>query len=224
MEVPGYHKYRELERSQPLWKRIWAMRIPPKMRVFVWRGCRDVLPTTMILRSKGIEIPRSCYLCNWEEETSQHLLTDCPYMTQALHAAAGVMSYPMIEGGETWNEALLNLVSSRDKEVLERCFVTWYEIWAECNKARKNYQIRTPHQVGWVAASNIAAYYAANEKSQHEGGMEPMATKWQKPAANFAKVNVDFAGFSTENTHDLGMIIRDENGHFLEARAQRGDV
>ena len=40
-----YHKYRELESLQPMWKRIWTMKVPPKVSVYSWRTCRDILPT-----------------------------------------------------------------------------------------------------------------------------------------------------------------------------------
>ena len=63
----GYHKYRELESMKALWKYIWHMRIPPKVRVFIWRACRDIL-------SKRTETNLNCYLCHRGEETAQHLI------------------------------------------------------------------------------------------------------------------------------------------------------
>ena len=51
--------------------------------------------------------------------------------------------------------------------------------------------------------------------------LETMETKWKKPAANFAKVNVDFAAFTSTNHYGTGAIIRDEHGQFVAARVQR---
>ena len=34
------------------WKTIWHLNIPPKIRIFTWRVCRNSLPTMLNLRSR----------------------------------------------------------------------------------------------------------------------------------------------------------------------------
>ena len=59
----GYHKHRDLESMQALRKKLWGLRISPKMRVLGWRACSNVLPTKSRLQSKGIIVNQECYLC-----------------------------------------------------------------------------------------------------------------------------------------------------------------
>lgn len=41
-------------RFQHLWKRIWSLRAPLAMKVFMWRACVDTLPTKFNLVKKHI--------------------------------------------------------------------------------------------------------------------------------------------------------------------------
>ena len=109
-----YNKYRELESLQPMWKKIWTMKVPPKVRVYAWRACADILPTKKRLQDKGIELDLRCYLYQAEVETVQHLFSECPLMTVALHVA-GIISHPTKEEEETWHEALKQFVVMTDE-------------------------------------------------------------------------------------------------------------
>lgn len=35
---------------------IWDMKIPPRIKVFLWRVSRNVIPTRMGLKDKGVKI------------------------------------------------------------------------------------------------------------------------------------------------------------------------
>lgn len=37
----------------PLWKRIWQLKIPPKIRIFTWKACVNALPTMLNLKKRG---------------------------------------------------------------------------------------------------------------------------------------------------------------------------
>lgn len=38
------------------WKKIWKLLIPHKMKVFLWRFCRNNIPVRDRLRSKGVQV------------------------------------------------------------------------------------------------------------------------------------------------------------------------
>ena len=85
-------------------------------------------------------------------------------MTLALHAAV-VLVHPSIEDGDSWNDSIFRFVISTSKEELKKCCVTWYGMWSERNKVWQHSQARSPHEVGWIATSNLVSYHHTfNEK------------------------------------------------------------
>lgn len=60
-----------------IWKKIWQLNIPPSTRHFMWRACRDLLPTNMNLRRRGIQVDPLCAGCGLEAESTSHVLIGC---------------------------------------------------------------------------------------------------------------------------------------------------
>ena len=46
-------------RMRSFWKHLWRCNVPHKVRHFVWRACRDILPTKANLVARKV-IPDSC--------------------------------------------------------------------------------------------------------------------------------------------------------------------
>ena len=92
--VAEYHRYCKLEQMKSLWKKIWALKIPPKVQVYAWRAYKDVLPAKLRLLSNGKNFGVDYYLCPRDEESSQHLLLECLYMTHAIHVV-GILEHPL---------------------------------------------------------------------------------------------------------------------------------
>jgi len=65
------------------WSSIWKLKVPPKIRNFVWRVCRGCFPTRARLSSRGIHCPNDCFLCGTNYEDSIHVLLECPGVMQA---------------------------------------------------------------------------------------------------------------------------------------------
>ena len=61
----------------PLWKKLWHLSIPPKVRIFAWRMCLNVLPTLVNLQSKGVVNCDICLACGKEPETTFHVFVNC---------------------------------------------------------------------------------------------------------------------------------------------------
>lgn len=57
---------------------IWNLKCPPKIGFFLWLIAHDRLPTTDLLRRRGIEVPATCVFCNCNE-SSAHLLLHCSF-------------------------------------------------------------------------------------------------------------------------------------------------
>ena len=56
------------------WGRIWKLNVPPKVRNFIWRACRNCLPTRNNLWRRKVRIEATCDICRQEPETTSHVL------------------------------------------------------------------------------------------------------------------------------------------------------
>ena len=60
-----------------IWKTIWSLEIPNKYKNFLWRACRDSLPTKFNLTRKTIIQDTSCDRCALMAEDTLHALWGC---------------------------------------------------------------------------------------------------------------------------------------------------
>ncbi|GAU21787.1 hypothetical protein TSUD_329120, partial [Trifolium subterraneum] len=70
-----------------LWKEIWRAPVPNKVKNFIWRLAKNILPTRTNLHNKGIKLDLQCPLCFREEESSQHLFLKCDIFKLTLFAS-----------------------------------------------------------------------------------------------------------------------------------------
>ncbi|KAL0009841.1 hypothetical protein SO802_004949 [Lithocarpus litseifolius] len=63
-------------RMQSLWKMIWNLKCPNKIKQFMWHSCRNILPTKQRLKSRGISVEDCCDQCG-SSESSGHVLWGC---------------------------------------------------------------------------------------------------------------------------------------------------
>lgn len=62
-----------------LWKNIWAVKIPPKIKYFLWKVCHNILLVGENLCKKRIKNSTTCPLCEKEVEIVEHLLFFCEW-------------------------------------------------------------------------------------------------------------------------------------------------
>ncbi|XP_030929385.1 uncharacterized protein LOC115955407 [Quercus lobata] len=60
-----------------LWKKIWHLNIPSKIKNFAWRACLDALPTMVNLKKRGIGENGFCPCCGSELEAISHSIIRC---------------------------------------------------------------------------------------------------------------------------------------------------
>ena len=60
-----------------IWKKIWTMRVPNKIRHFIWRVARDSLPSKQNLKAQYLLIGEECDGCGEHTESLMHCLWLC---------------------------------------------------------------------------------------------------------------------------------------------------
>ena len=82
--------------------RLWNLDIPHKIRVLLWRLCRNNVPVRWRLRGKGVVVPIECVMCTGDVEHLLHLFFDCPFAKSCWQQAG--LSYDMreVEDAREW--------------------------------------------------------------------------------------------------------------------------
>lgn len=60
------------------WKNLWRMEVPSKVKNFVWRACKEALPTKKNLLRRRVTTSALCENCNEIEEDCAHAIFYCP--------------------------------------------------------------------------------------------------------------------------------------------------
>ena len=58
------------------WNLIWGLNCPSKVKQFMWRACKNTLPTNYSLKLKRIPMEDACGVCG-KVKSSGHALWDC---------------------------------------------------------------------------------------------------------------------------------------------------
>ncbi|PRQ55177.1 putative reverse transcriptase zinc-binding domain-containing protein [Rosa chinensis] len=61
-----------------LWKFIWNLQLPPKLKTFTWIVCHDKILTNVQRAKRNLTNENSCPLCHQAPETLAPLFRDCP--------------------------------------------------------------------------------------------------------------------------------------------------
>ena len=65
------------------------MNVPPKVWNFIWRACKDILPTRANLYRRKVPIDLLCSICKLIDETVGHALWECPLAENVWAVARG---------------------------------------------------------------------------------------------------------------------------------------
>ena len=66
-----------IDANTKLWKRIWYLRVPNKVKNLLWHACRNVLLTKASLVRRTIIDDQLCVRCQDAHETPLHALWLC---------------------------------------------------------------------------------------------------------------------------------------------------
>ena len=70
--------------SDEQWRSIWKLKILNVEKLFLWKACKEILPTKVNLCKHHILNEAMYSICGLQEETGFHILWDCPSARDAL--------------------------------------------------------------------------------------------------------------------------------------------
>lgn len=206
------------EADDKWWRRMWNLKVPLRVRHFIWRAVRNILPIKDQLLTKRVLVIEFCPVCNESKDTVYHLLVSCPF------------------AGLCWRELNIQVHNNN-----HNCFSTWIsaasqqynthqyqEIIMTCWMIRKNRNEIVWNQKGSefsevckLAKLTLNQWIYAQDKSfdpslgfmTQEDGKE----HWEHPQEGKVKINIDATLFENLNTYCLSMVARHHAGELITA-------
>lgn len=76
----------DLTPTKRIWKRIWSLRVPNRVKTLLWRASTDSLPSKANLLKRRVLNNDLCPDCKLKSETSFHALWSCTELTSIWEA------------------------------------------------------------------------------------------------------------------------------------------
>jgi ribonuclease HI len=205
----------------PVWKTLWQLKIPAKVKIFAWRALHGIIPLKAILANRHIGTSGSCPVCNLDAEDIRHLLFTCPAATIVWQnlGLSQIIDDVLLEdrAGSAVLEYILNK-QNNDLEgftlfgvkevVLVAC---WYLWWL---RRQRTHDEPTPPV--YKCKMSILAM-TANAAKVGTNKAQVITVKWSKPEVRQVKVNVDASFHADSCSGAIGAVIRDVKGDFIAA-------
>nr|GMD72611.1 uncharacterized protein LOC109154171 [Ipomoea batatas] len=192
------------------WRKLWRLPIAPKVKNFLRRCMRYVLPVRELLKTRHVWAGGRCPFCATESETMEHLFCACP-VTKQVWIDLSILfeeSLPLLLNKLIGGGCLIKAV-----HVAAILWVIWctrnYVVWKEASWSvigmRRQLQVAGLHEV----------WHAAYSQPDHVHATVPSPAYWFPLAVNQLKCKVDAAIY--ENGASYGVVVRDHNGRFVDA-------
>lgn len=195
-----------------IWKKIWRLKVPPKIRVFWWRVIHEFLPTRQILQHRHVEPTAFCEVYGADEESIKHILTKCTVARAFWRQAKNLtgVRLPVLHT-MTWAQDLLcGRAGSEQNQVI--IIIGMYSLWMQRNRRRHGEQsLPIRAAVQWVADMAFDLWQLTQPPKVV---LAPMpAQTWKRPPPGWTKCNSSGAFY--EHWKASGAVLRNANGDFV---------
>ncbi|XP_070664898.1 uncharacterized protein [Malus domestica] len=212
--------------SKTLWKCIWQLAVPQKIRHFLWVSLHLGLPTGKALCTRRLSPFPSCPLCQSADETVEHVFLRCSWVAAVWFG--GALNYKVDAAGiDSWARWLQTVFSSNWGSSTNRqwfqayvSFSCWF-IWkARCdfvfnqvpiNPSKVIFSLSTAFGNFLLAVSSLGIARPVSVSQ------EEVVVRWCPPASPFVKINVDASWSKSSWMGFAGVVARQDGGRFRAA-------
>ncbi|XP_075645329.1 uncharacterized protein LOC142616340 [Castanea sativa] len=211
----------ELARRK-IWKAIWLLKVPQKIKHFAWKAGRGILATKSNLAKRKIVSDGTCELCGHYEETVCHFLWSCDHAKEVWNNSKFALPFE-ISTHWTFLDVVENLQRCdhfRPGQMEQFITVSW-GIWKNRNDLQMGGKGKAGRTILRNALQLVEEFRSANEaKTEHQAEPVPLVS-WQPPRQGYYKVNIDGAVFSDRKQARAGVLIRDGDGEVIIALSKK---
>lgn len=143
------------------WRRLWNLKIPPKIKSFLWRACSECFPTKDLLRARMVQVNILCPVCNESPESILHCLVTCPFANTCLYKP-GITTI----SGEfhSFLDRLQLVFQQRDKLQIHKSVTICWMVWKSQNDLVWNQHSMDANEVVQSAYAILNHWESAQDK------------------------------------------------------------
>ncbi|XP_060967135.1 uncharacterized protein LOC133035353 [Cannabis sativa] len=195
------------------WKKFWYLKLPPKVKNFLWRALSNCLPTLVLLQIKRVNVTSICPLCSGDAETTFHLMVTCPFTMACLERGLG---FTLMIGDVEFGYLFVSFCNAHPGDGIEKLSIILWGVWGARNDLLWNKKLASVERVVSAAVTYLKLWKVAQLKNGDASTSTSHASAgselWSKP--------------SLEKSHGFGWIARVPAGVLLTATTEKriGDV
>ncbi|KAK2634844.1 hypothetical protein Ddye_029636 [Dipteronia dyeriana] len=163
-----------LSGSVSWWKFLWLLRIPSKIKIFVWRACWQWIPTLDNIARRGV-MTVVCPICGVKPESTLHALWGCSGLADVRSSSAAFQKLPWIADGIFMDfiTSCARILVVREMEFL--CVVLWRIRWKRNQVVHGVFNRCEGSIVGW-AYDFLFKFWDANSKGFELAPLGPVGS------------------------------------------------
>lgn len=115
------------------WNTLWSLEIPKKIKIFMWRTIRNLLPLVENLRKRKVLQEPSCQRCKRNVESIYHALVDCKTAKKIWNHGSLAVPPPNTHLQDVLS-FFLGMTNNLRKSELELMVVYCWSVWHSRNK------------------------------------------------------------------------------------------
>ena len=197
--------------AQNLWSSLWAVQVPPKVKLFIWKACQNIIPTQTKLFEKGITHSYSCLWCEDEPETSDHVLWGYEFAQKVWNSCPvpiGIHQRSL----KLFTDVIGSFISELQTLVIEIAFTTAWALWKARNETVWEVKVPGVDAICQEAVALASDFLEAKSKVMVTTGGLGGPFRWQRPPADVWKLNMACHSSSISSRIGLGILICDSEG------------
>ena len=201
-----------------LWKGVWKLKVPGKIKHFLCKAYTNSLPTKVNLMKRTIIQENVCHLCSDHLEDVKHALWGCSKIRQVWQRRFGWTDNS--QGAEGSFSDLVQLMQENPR-LFPLFAVTAWIVWHHRNKSHLQTATVSLDKLADFAESYLQNY--ANRNRQQVLPVRRAATtvSWSPPSENCVKINFVEALFGESDSAGIGVVIRNLEGEVMAALSEK---
>ncbi|XP_062024673.1 putative ribonuclease H protein At1g65750 isoform X2 [Rosa rugosa] len=200
------------------WKILWQSNVPPKVRIFVWRLLKGVVPTMRNLLQRRVPLPDSrCVFCHKVIEDDLHVFKNCKLVVP-LWVCSPLTLHSYSHPAHSLMDWIFDMPDKFTAQQRELFFVLLWVIWKNRNCVLwQDGVFHSWSSVCW-AVRWLGDYQKVHTTSRRKE--KRPRVYWRFPPTGRLKINIDGAFQVDRGKGGIGVVVRDEMGTCMAALAR----
>ncbi|KAL5573277.1 hypothetical protein UlMin_022874 [Ulmus minor] len=216
-DAKGYVESSNPSFSIGWWRKLWGMKLPPKVKVFCCKLCKGWLPSTNTLAHRGMNVNAKCFRCGLGLETIFHAIWGCDLARKVWNLSG--IKHIIERFCENDILSFMACVSGQLENYFRLFLVMDWQLWnARNDHYHGNLCPHASHLFSW-SVNFLSEFLDVMNTGVSRLPRSTDKLAWKPPEEGMLCLNVDVAINNGDDSCGVGMILRDHKGEVKFSKA-----